>query len=301
MNSPRSAQMNSPRSAQMNSPRSAQIINAARSALRPLLFCVALLGHTLASAAANAPGGKFNYPGGVVELYLAKESGVLPQVNFGTHEPVIIQQTDFWRILIGLSLDTLPGEYIVYVKEFESELPAHAVKFDVTQKPYPVLEISEQRQPEQILHSVMSDIDFNNTEQPNLPLLQPVNGRWEDLFGHIAAEPEEKIENSSVRGQNYVSLTTTELANVVAPQNAIVSRIEYGNDAQMLATVFLDHGRGLYSIIAGLTDLTVDAGDGIVAGAVIGKLPENPDGPSVLIWQCVTNGVFVNPLIMTRL
>jgi murein DD-endopeptidase MepM/ murein hydrolase activator NlpD len=99
-----------------------------------------------------------------------------------------------------------------------------------------------------------------------------------------------------------VSLTTTELSNVIAPQNAIVSRIEFDENQTELATLFLDHGRGLYSIISGMSDLTVEIGNGVIAGAVLGKMPLDKTGsPTTLIWQCVINGVYINPLILTKI
>jgi septal ring factor EnvC (AmiA/AmiB activator) len=83
----------------------------------------------------------------------------------------------------------------------------------------------------------------------------------------------------------------------------MVSRIIQGPEPEALATVFLDHGRGVYSILSGVADLSIEVGNGLVAGAIIGKLPSsvNTDQPSTLIWQSVVNGVYVNPLILTEL
>ncbi|NNC99702.1 MAG: peptidoglycan DD-metalloendopeptidase family protein [Gammaproteobacteria bacterium] len=244
---------------------------------------------------------EYNYPGGVVDILLARKSDILPQVKYGTREPIVIQQLDYWRVLIGVSLDTLPGEYVLYVKEPESELPAYSVQFDVNQKTYPVLELASVKQPRNIHYDSTTDLDFSNTEQPELPLMLPAQGQWANFFGHVVVYPDQDPDSSEVIVQNYVSLTTTELATVTAPQNAIVSRVLVEQEPPGLATVFLDHGRGLYSIISGLADLSVEKGNGVVAGAVIGKLPVSQDTPAELIWQCVINGVYINPLVMTQI
>ena len=73
-------------------------------------------------------------------------------------------------------------------------------------------------------------------------------------------------------------------------------------DEQELATVVLDHGRGLYSVLRGLTDLTVDIGNGVVSGAVLGRLPAPTDvAQSKLVWQTQLNGVFVDPSLLSEM
>jgi len=246
----------------------------------------------------------FNFPGGVVELQVPKITDTLPIVKYGIREPVIIQQREAWKILIGIGLDTLPGEYLVYIKHSDSEIPAHSVKFEVVQKAIAVRNLGNEdsKNTREIIHDVLSELNFSNTEQPKLPFKAPIAGNWEDNYGQVSASEDQDSENVAVVAQNYVSLTTTELATISAPQNAIVSRIQISETSQ-LATVFLDHGRGLYSILSGVDDLSVEIGNGIVAGAVIGKLPAAiSDGPPAqLIWQAILNGVYINPLILTRL
>ena len=287
--------------AQMN--RNYSISAARRLPTFVLIFVCLAFGQF--SAAGNITASPYNYPGGVVELFVPKQSDILPEVRYGIREPAIIEQATRWRLLIGLQLATLPGEYVVYIKQPEMDLPAYSLNFSVEQKSYPMLELKpgENGSSRHIDHGKLSELTFSNTEQPNLPLIPPMAGQWADFFGHLAANPESRPNIDSSIAQNYVSLTTTELGAVSAPQNAIVSRIVMDQGPRSLATVFLDHGRGLYSIITGLSDISVETGNGVIAGAVIGKLPAGTDSsaPAVLIWQCQLNGVYVNPLILTQL
>lgn len=241
---------------------------------------------------------EYRYPGGIVELQIARQSDDIPEVRFGLRSPAIIDAGSHWRILVGVELGTLPGEYVVYIKRAIKGNTAFSEKFQVQQKIYP-LKAAQEGVASQITHEGFSDLDFDNSAQPNLPLLYPVDlaGQWSDNFGYLVEQPDDQ----SMVAQNYLSLTTTAMAPVVAPQNAIVSKIVRHQTG--LATIYLDHGRGLYSIISGLQDLSVTTGNGVVAGAVIGKLPANQMNSTIstLFWQCVLNGVYVNPIILTRL
>jgi murein DD-endopeptidase MepM/ murein hydrolase activator NlpD len=212
---------------------------------------------------------------------------------------VIIEEPQHWRILIGIDISTLPGDYLLYLKRGIEGSTGEHHSFTVTQKNYPLTNTSESSQSEAVhrQRKRLSDIDFSNTQQPSLPLRLPISGNWSDGFGH------QYINNDSSHlvSQNAVSLVTTELANVLSPQDAIVSKVETGQDG--VSTIYLDHGRGLYSILEGITDLTVETGNGVVAGAVLGRLPStgSASSPNTLIWQTQMNQVFVNPLILTKI
>ena len=256
------------------------------------------LGLSLAAGTLQAAPEKFNYPGGVAELIVEKVSSDLPDIKFGTREPVVIDQQSQWRILIGIDLQMLPGEYLVYFKSAIKDSSAEHRKFRVEQHSYPLhgqqdTSITDTYQQ----HQSLTEIDFSNTQQPELPLLYPATGQWADFFGHTVFDG----SGQHVVAQNLVSLTTTELLSVKAPQNAIVSKIV--THANRTSTIYLDHGRGLYSIIGGLDNLSVETGNGIMAGAVIGKLPAPTSNgePKRLTWQCVLNGVYVNPIILTQI
>ena len=145
----------------------------------------------------------FNHPGGVVELFVPKTSANLPLVRFGIREPIVIDENDRWRILIGISLATVPGEYLVYVKQLDE--PAFDLHFDVQPNASAVTEntIDAQSNVYMTDHTKFSELDYSNSVQPLLPLNPPVNGQWSELFGQIIIN-----SGSSLDVPNYVSLTT---------------------------------------------------------------------------------------------
>lgn len=290
----------------MSGRRTSKRANKARHALGWLLLTVAVFSGVGSPASASP---QRSYPGGIAELRLPKSSANLPLVKFGLREPVIIDAGDHWRILVGIELDTLPGEYLLYIKPAATDSEASTAKFTVQQRLFPLQNTTPER-PLKIVHKHFSELDFSNSNQPELPLQLPVNwpDQWSRNFGHISGleELQQEVDDfddaseadESLKQQNYISLTTTALAPVIAPQNAIISRVIQSDEG--LATVFLDHGRGVYSVISGVANLNVELGNGVVAGAVIGKSPQQSDiaTPHTLYWQTVINGVYVDPWLL---
>ena len=142
-------------------------------------------------------------------------------------------------------------------------------------------------------HARLSDLDFSNTDQPSLPLRYPVEGEWIKKFGHVLS-----TDSDDVVQQNSILTRINQIGTVVAPHNAIVSRIK--TNKQDISSIFLDHGRGLYSIINGVTDLSVETGNGVVAGAVLGKSPYAEGQINYVSWQCVLNGVYIDPALLSE-
>ena len=253
---------------------------------------------TALNAASN-----YNFPGGVVELRIDKQSKSLPDVKFGVQEPVIIDHPESWRVFIGLNLDTIPGEYLLYLKRSIDGASSEHINFFVEQKSYPVLEYKKgiEKQVNQI-HSSFSELEFSNTQQPNLPLSLPASGQWNSEFGSIYHNKKRK----KLITQNQIFLpVSNNIVSVRSPENALVSKII--TDDKDISTVFLDHGRGLFSIVGGLTEISVQTGNGVLSGAVIGKVTPEADFKSAtvstrtLTWQCILNGTYVNPTILTKL
>jgi hypothetical protein len=270
-----------------------------------LLITIAMLGTFMASVNAQTRETDSHYPGGVIQFSVEKRSEDLPEVKYGLAELAIIDRGKDWNVIMGIGLDTLPGEYVVYIKHGIKGQSGQFQKIQIRHHNYPFIEAKPKNAKLYngllLKHNSFSSIDFSNTQQPSLPLGLPLEGEWGDYFGYnIKIAPKQPLETP-----NAVSLITTELAPVRSPQSAIVSKIETMDNG--LKRVFLDHGRGVYSIISGLSDLTIEVSNGIVAGAVIGKLPSGNNNANTannskrLIWQTVMNGEYVNPLLMTEL
>ena len=245
----------------------------------------------------------FNHAGGIAEILINKKSTDLPDIKFGIHQPTIIDEKSHWRVLIGLDLETIPGEYLIYLKRKVNDATSEHIKFFIEQKKQTIETIDKKLARDvKKTHSDLSLLDFENTQQPNLPLKLPVSGDWNLNFGTIYYHSKKKTSEI----QNLIALEIENIVSIRSPENAIISNI-ISNDADGSSTVFLDHGRGLFSIIDGITDLNVEIGNGVLSGAVIGKVTPITDSrkESViakrLTWQCVLNGTYVNPIFLTQL
>lgn len=260
------------------------------------------------------------YPGGIIELVWQKTSSETPIVKFGLEEPAIIHRGNYWHILIGLSLDTLPGDYVLYIKDPGSELPGTSLTFSVKQKLYPVSELEGELPRFNSLPEPISLLDFANSTPPKLPFRPPVEGEWETNFGRVFTNRRAAAITPSIT-QRFNSLSTDEIKMVVAPQSGIICRIDE-NSQNGSARIAIDHGRGVYTILDGVDDLSVEIGNGIVAGAAIGRLKpsneltiqsdadlvdtltrktSNPyPRPGTLNWYCILNNAIVDPIILTQ-
>lgn len=249
---------------------------------------------------------KYNFPGGIVELHTKKTGPRMPTVTYGLAEPIIIEHSDYWKILIGIDLETIPGQYVTYVKQADSDEPAYSLQFEIQHRGYPAVTVDSL--PEFIASpDKLSDIDFVNSAEPQLPLQLPAKGVWDNYFGHVMITPAKKNKGEqSFAIQQYMSLLDVQNSTVViAPQDGVISRIVQSKDKQRYI-VYIDHGRGLYSIVCGLSQLAIELGDGVINGAVIGKfdskLPNSDNTKTInLRWQVVINGVFVDPAILTQI
>ena len=251
---------------------------------------------------------QFSHPGGVAQLTLYKDSTDFPEVQFGLNQPVIMEYPDHWRILIGLSLETLPGDYVAYVKSGLKGSSGRYEKIVVKQHSYQFREYSSLKgnvsaQAVNKTNDIFSDLDFSNTQQPSLPLRWPLDGNWSNNFGDQLYD----TKRGDLHTPNAIAINVNKLSSVIAPQTAIISKIETSEAG--VSTVYLDHGRGLYSILSGLSDITIEVGNGVVAGAVIGKLPATGKGAETnstpadhtLVWQTVINNAYVDPQVLTLL
>jgi len=129
----------------------------------------------------------------------------------------------------------------------------------------------------------------------------PVSGNWNTNFGSIFHHS----KKDKLISQNQIFLEVDNIISIKAPENALISNIKTNQDGSK--TVFLDHGRGLFSIIGGLTEINVEIGNGVLSGAVIGKVTPDANFKNatvknrLLTWQCIVNNTYVNPFIFTKI
>ncbi len=249
---------------------------------------------------------RYNHPGGIAEISILKESSDLPTVRYGLIEPAILDSGTKWKILIGIDLQRLPGDYLVYIRPNGEDKTARFEKFQVNHKSYLFKSTSSDKPMQLKEFDELSDLGFSNSQPPILPLTLPIEGDWSDEFGSLYPN----AGNAETATQNHTYIDSAPRSLIKAPQSGIVCKLHVSENG--IAVVVIDHGRGIYSLVHGLSDLAVELGNGVTAGAVIGKVPEkitikgrqsqsaSPD-KSRVYWQVKLNDVFINPLLMTEI
>jgi hypothetical protein len=275
--------------------------------LHPLKAYFKAFAITLLLLPCIATANDYSFPGGIAQVELEKLDKRPPNVRFGTKEVLVLDQQDRWLAVFGLALDIIPGEYLLYVKPHSKEAESYIKKFEVL-PPEKQFELHSIGLENPKLPKSFSALDFENSSPPKFPFSYPVAGKWENRFGQVMlGNPKEisnrlgAIDSDKVKFQTYLSLTTTALETIHSPQDGLISLIEPYRDRSY--SVYIDHGRDLYSILHGVTDLNIEIGNGIIRDAVIGKVPSDTsiEKPATIIWQTSFNKVLIDPETLTKL
>lgn len=271
-----------------------------RIARRSIFFALLLF-----ASAVNAS--NLNYPGGIVQIELEKKTKQPPMARFGTKDLLVLDRGNRWLVVFGLELTMIPGDYLLYVKPASKDLDSYIKKFRVLPRS-DVFKIHSIDIENPLLPDSLSTLDFENSSPPKFPFNYPIAGQWENRFGQAIlrnqSEKETRFSQSNsdeIDFRTYLSLTTTAIETVQSPQNGIVSMIMPYQENSF--SVYIDHGRSLYSILHGVADLNVEVGNGIVKGAVLGKLPSDTgiEKPATIIWQSIFNDILIDPENLTKL
>src|SRR4051812_11942429 len=159
---------------------------------RPLLMLAAWLAAPAFAITFIAPRAAA-VPGGVVTFKLAGAPDQKPVVTYGDRSVLIARQGDGWLAVLGVGLDTEPGEYHVSVKQ--PGAAPRELTFTVAQKQYSVQQLKVA--PGQVNLSAENEArvaseqekvrsalaGFTPQSPATLRLAQPVPGRRSSSFG----------------------------------------------------------------------------------------------------------------------
>lgn len=207
-----------------------------------------------------------------------------------------------WRGLVGIDVETRPGEYIVAIEAArlgQAALTAtHRLRVSPTQFPTRRLRVAERYvnppaeiverilRESQSLRAIFGDVTPRRWDGP---FLSPVN---EDPAGNFGAR---SVFNGQARSPHAgVDFGSPEGTPVRAPN---AGRIVLAGDLFFTGnTVVVDHGLGLYSLFAHLSRIDVGHGQAIEAGETVGLVGATgrATGPH-LHWAVRLGGARVDP------
>ena len=237
-------------------------------------------------------------PGGVAIIKLEAESARDYQFR---NKPVLVTEIDGKpSALIGLPLSLSAGEYFIEKRDVSQVSRKY---FQVSAKQYSTqhIEIKDKRK----VNPYASDMDRILKEKKrkqkarnhytdaavDVDFLLPVTGIQTGSFGR------RRVFNGQARNPHSgMDIAADSGTPVLAPSTGTV--IELGDFFFSGNLVYLDHGQGLISLFAHLSEIDVELGERVSKGQVIGKVGATGrvTGPH-LHWSLGLNGNWIDPAL----
>ena len=242
-------------------------------------------------------------PGGVAVVDMGPSTETKPQVRYGAKNVLVIQQDGHWKGLVGISLKTLPGNYIVSYQTKEGNSTNKEASIKVVPKTYPeqrlkmkqkkyvspnkeqLTRIKKEKKHMGKLFKVWRDTDVA------VNLSWPVDGPLSSPFGL------RRFFNDQPRNPHSgIDIAAPEGTDIVMPSDGMI--IDTGNYYFNGNTVFVDHGQGMISMFNHMSKITAKNGDKLKRGDKIGEIGSTGrvTGPH-LHWSLSLNEARVDPML----
>jgi murein DD-endopeptidase MepM/ murein hydrolase activator NlpD len=240
-------------------------------------------------------------PGGVVTLRIPGAEDERPVVKLDGAPVMVVRETDGWRAIVGIPLDTEPGDRSVAVEQPGAE--PRSLPFQVLPKQYrtqqlkvapgmvnlsPENEARVARESELIKAALNT---FSPAAPATLRLRQPVPGPRSSSFGLRRVFNGESRRPHS--GMDIAAPTGTPIQAPAAGKVVDVGEYYFNG-----GNVMIDHGQGLVTMYCHLSKTVVAVGQELKTGDVIGEVGATGrvTGPH-LHWGVALNGTMVDPAL----
>ena len=239
-------------------------------------------------------------PGGVAVLALPLSGDRAPVVKLGEHRVMVIHQAQQWYAVVGIALDTAPGDVTLDV--VQPGTTPQQVKFSIAPKQYPEQDLTiknpemvnptpaelrridrEQRHLDKVVNG------WRRTANPGVNFIWPAKGPETSGFGL------KRVLNGEPRSPHSgIDIGAPAGTPVHAPADAVVADV--GRYYFCGKTLTLDMGEGLYSVYCHLSNIKVRPGQRVKQGQLVGKIGATgrTTGPN-LHWTVRLNGAAVDP------
>ena len=243
-------------------------------------------------------------PGGVALVDLGPAVAVTGVVSFDGHRVPVLQRGANSIAIVGLPLDTKPGEHSVRIAPAAGGA-ARAATFPVDDKKYAEqrLKVQNQRQvdpsPEDLeriaAERVRIDRALETYSTDHVPLLRmalPVSGQRSNSYGS------RRFFNDQPRSPHSGMDIAAPLGTpVTSPAPGWV--VEAGDFFFNGRTVFVDHGLGVVTMYCHLSEISVTVGDYVTTGTRLGLVGATGrvTGPH-LHWGVAINRALIDPALV---
>ncbi len=259
-----------------------------------LLICLSVL-----SMNASAELKESLVPGGIALIPLDNKQGK-PHFTYNKKPLLITHQNGKTIAVVGLSLNTKPGEYFIsghygdnkqLIKKFfkvkDKQYTTQRITIKDKRKVNPVKQDMERIIPEQKRKKKAAN--YWSDEEPDTNFLIPVKGIMTGSYGRRRV-----FNGQPKRPHGGMDIAADKGVEIISPAAGTV--IESGDFFFSGNLVYINHGQGLISLYAHLDTIKVKVGDKIEKGQVIGTVGATGrvTGPH-LHWSVGLNGTWVNP------
>ena len=262
-----------------------------------LLRCAVLLALGLSAPLASALPKSGPVPGGVAVLDLGQAASA-PTARWGEQPLAVVRDNGRWFALLGIPLDTLPGELEISIKN-ESTVTVRQVMVGVKNYPEQRLTIKDKRKVEPNPDDLARIAKEKETTEavkrnfaanmPETDFLLPSNGPLSSRFGL------RRIFNGLPRNPHAgLDVAVGTGAPIKAPADGVVANTgDYFFNGN---TVFIDHGQGLISAYMHMSRIDVRYGQPVKKGEILGAVGATGrvTGPH-LHWAVILNNTPVDP------
>jgi murein DD-endopeptidase MepM/ murein hydrolase activator NlpD len=263
--------------------------------------CIALLLLPgLAAAALNPPRASL-VPGGVATFNLPGGADEKPVVSYDGIPVMVLRDGTGWLAVVGLSLDTEPGDRSIKVEQPGRE--PREIAFKVTAKQYRTQQLKVAPGQVNLSPEDLSRVDkeqektraamalFTAQAPATLRLPAPVPGPRSSSFGLRRV-----FNGESRRPHSGMDIAAPKGTPIKAPLGGkIVDTGEYFFNG---GNVMIDHGQGLVTMYCHLSKIRVEVGQEVKRGDVIGDVGATGrvTGPH-LHWGVILNRTSVDPAL----
>jgi murein DD-endopeptidase MepM/ murein hydrolase activator NlpD len=223
------------------------------------------------------------------------------------HTVVAFKMDDHtWEALIGIDLSVTPGKYSVSVEAADGYRVGQS-SFTVTSKAFPTRRLTVDPTFVDPPPAALERIERETAELATLWKLSALERLWNGAF--VAPVPEQASSSFGARsvfngqartphsGADFPSPTGTPIHAPNAGRIVLAHELYFTGN-----TVVIDHGLGMFSLLAHLSAFAVHEGDQVEAGQIIGAVGATGrvTGPH-LHWAVRANDARVDPLSVLAL
>ncbi len=240
-------------------------------------------------------------PGGITFVDVGAADQPAPAATFGGKPVLVMQNGDRWQAVVGIPLDTEPGQLTIRLGEYPLSVPIgdHAYaeqRLTVKNQSYVTpdqAQLDRIGRERKIIDGALNN--FRDVPVDGIDLAAPVDGRRSSSFGL------RRFFNDQPRSPHKgMDIAASSGTPIKAPRDGIVSAT--GNYFFNGNTVILDHGQGYVTMYCHLSEIAVEEGQVVSTGETLGAVGATGrvTGPH-LHFGTYLNGTAVDPaIVLTR-